>query len=91
MGKIQFGEPGRYDGEASHLLRSTTARACIVIVIGGYKGDGCSVSSRPSAIEFHEPANVAKTLREHADYIEKQGGYAGLAGEYHFEKPKGSA
>jgi len=91
MGKIQMGVPGRYDSEVEHLLRSTTARAAIVIVVDGYKGDGMSVAGRPSAMEWQEAATIVACLREHADYIEQRGGYLGVAATYTVVKPAGSA
>jgi hypothetical protein len=41
---MAFGEGGKYDAQCEQVLRNTKAEACVVIVLGGEKGSGFSVS-----------------------------------------------
>jgi len=42
---MSFGT-GKYDKECERLLVKTGASACVVVVLGGRKGSGTSVSTR---------------------------------------------
>jgi hypothetical protein len=57
---------GKYDEEAGMVLQRTNARAVILIVIGGNRGEGFSVQ----AYEDIAPV-LPKLLRHTADEIEK--------------------
>ena len=56
---------GAYDDLAVHVRQSAKARAAIVIIVGGNKGNGCSVQ-KETGLALSLPA----LLRKLADDIE---------------------
>lgn len=60
--------PGRYNAETSHVLETTGADACVLIVIGGERGDGFEVQARGTRVG---PALLASLLRQVAGEIER--------------------
>lgn len=57
--------PGKYDTEAMKLLRKLKADGILLIVIGGPKGQGCSVKLSPDLAK-EAPAileQIASSLR----------------------------
>jgi hypothetical protein len=62
------GHPGRYDYVSIGALEETEAAAVVVMVIGGKKGDGFSVSCAPEASEKVRAA-LPEMLRIVADAI----------------------
>jgi hypothetical protein len=60
--------PGKYDEECEGVLKSTNAIACILLVLGGDKGNGFEVASTEPGLKKEIP----KLLREMADQIEHE-------------------
>jgi hypothetical protein len=61
---MAFG-PGRYDAEATTLRETTDARAVVVIVLTGKRGDGFSVQTDDPTLLLRLPAllrNVAASI-----------------------------
>lgn len=61
---------GKYDAECTGLLRKVGADMVVVIVGGGARGSGFSLSARPEMMASGLPVVVA-ALREAADQIER--------------------
>lgn len=57
---------GRYDAETTALLAAFRASCVVLLVRGGPRGDGFSVSARG----VHVLASLPSVLREMADQIE---------------------
>ena len=68
---VVVGEAGKYDDSAEHVLRATTAKAVVLLVVDGFRGNGFSVSCRPSeAAEWADAKYVAAALRSLANEID---------------------
>lgn len=63
------GTPGRYTDEGEALLESTGAACVILLVLGGKKGHGFSISSSKGPVGGRKAAAI---LRSFADEIDGQ-------------------
>lgn len=72
--------PGRYDALTEHCIKETHADCVVLIVMGGDKGSGMSVSVDASGkfeVAVQKLSFIGKLpaiLREIADHIEKDAG-----------------
>lgn len=63
---------GKYDAVSEEVLKQTEAAAALVIVVGGNKGNGFSMSIDVMKKDIHEILfGVPFVLRQVADQIEK--------------------
>jgi hypothetical protein len=62
---------GRYDALADGVLRETDADAVILVVLGGNKGSGFTLSCKGEVVD-QAHARLPALLREIADSIEHQ-------------------
>lgn len=60
---------GKYDLLAENLIRQLDAEAVVVIVMGGPKGNGMSLSAR-AGVGLRDPVGLARVLRHAADEIQ---------------------
>lgn len=71
----QAGHPARYQDISATLTDELEADCVMLVVVGGIRGDGFSVSARDQRVpDLHESAGVARYLRMLADRVEKRGG-----------------
>ena len=75
MTNIQAGAPANYQDACAALTEELEADCIMLIVVGGIRGEGFSVSARQGhAPDLHTDAGVARYLRMLADRVEKRGG-----------------
>jgi hypothetical protein len=60
--------PGKYDAECTKALLDTNAACTVLIVLGGNRGNGFSVTSRVPVTD--DSLGLARMLREMADQVD---------------------
>jgi hypothetical protein len=60
----EAGQLGRYDTECESLLMELQAHAAVVMIIGGVKGGGFSVSTRDPRLTLFLPALLEDMARK---------------------------
>lgn len=68
--------PGKYNDECTALMRATRARAVVVVVVGGYKGNGheaqfVKMKDEPPELVAEVMRTLAATFREVAELYEQ--------------------
>jgi hypothetical protein len=67
-----IGEGGKYDDLCEATLRAAQAQGVILIVMGGFRGSGFSVSIEQTVVAKGGVDNLPKVLREVADQIDAE-------------------
>ncbi len=71
MAKKVISVKGHYDDEAEQILREVRAQAVVLMVLGGKKGSGFSVSGLESTSQESVISDLPRILRHMADEIQK--------------------
>jgi hypothetical protein len=73
--EFQAGLPAKYQDTCAALTEELEADCVMLVVVGGIRGEGFSVSARQDHVpDLHTDAGVARYLRMLADRVEKRGG-----------------
>jgi len=73
--EFHVGAPAKYQDTCAALTNELEADCVMLVVVGGIRGEGFSVSVRQGHVpDLHNDAGVARYLRQLADRVEKRGG-----------------
>lgn len=77
--EFQAGLPAKYQDVCASLTEELEAECVMLIVVGGIRGEGFSVSARQGYVpDLHNGAGVARYLRSLADRVDRNPGGKGV-------------